>query len=904
MSNDRNSFEGNLEQSLARLVHGEASPDDDSLVAKAMASDSAVRSSLVGQLEVDALLWQFAEPEPEAFVECVKARLDDDSSDAFVEQVRRQIDERSLTLRVGQEAEREQPPTQRVGLLWRSAAIAASLLCLVLAGLWWQSSQQQPTNPSVLAEVVRAVDLNEFVAGQRIELRQLKLSSGSLRLRLESGVQLDCVAPIELELETPMRVRLARGSLDVDAGQRGFGFTVVTPAGDVVDLGTEFRVEADEDDAVQVAVLSGKVEVRRKQEAGIGLNEGDAIRVRRTGVPERVQTVQIAANDEVDGTPAARKTKSALIESVRDNIRAAGMNRFYGVVPGGMQNLAKAFVDRPGPKWKGLRGQPYPAELAGADLVQTFQSERWEESFELQLKVKQPCTVYLLFDSRNPAPVWLERDFTKTELQVRAHPWSGGNITKGLEPLKNGSFEIPCEVWKREVPAATTVKLGSPYDARATVHSAMYGIAVKSLNHSDSAEVNESKQTATSTTCIETTPNVILINCDDLGYGDVGCYGAKDIRTPYLDRMAAEGTRFTDFSVTSALCTPSRAALMTGKYPGRVGLATGVLRPDAKTGLASSEITLAEIFKDAGYSTGCIGKWHLGFVAGMRPLDQGFDSYYGVLHNLDHWETVHFEEAGGMPVLRGDTVEKRPAVPAEMTGLYTAETLKFIEANRERPFFLYLAHAMPHIPFDASPKFKGKSQRGLYGDAVEELDDSTGQILEKLRTLGLAEKTLVIFTSDNGPERNTPGTAAPLTGTKHTVYEGGLRVPCIAWWPGRVPAGRACDEMLTTLDLLPTFARLCEVDPPQQLDGINQLDLFLDPQATSKRTTLYSRYGYKQRQLESMRDGQWKLHLGTPPQLFDLTHDLAEQQSVADERPEVVERLTNSAKQVREVKTP
>ncbi|MDZ4403868.1 sulfatase [Prosthecobacter sp.] len=395
-------------------------------------------------------------------------------------------------------------------------------------------------------------------------------------------------------------------------------------------------------------------------------------------------------------------------------------------------------------------------------------------------------------------------------------------------------------------------------------------------------------------------PNVILINCDDLGYGDLACYGAKDIRTPHLDRMAAEGTRFTDFSVTSALCTPSRAALMTGKYPGRLGLATGVLRPDAQNGLAGSETTLAEVFKAAGHTTGCIGKWHLGFVKGMRPMDQGFDSYYGVLHNLDKFETVVFEKEGGMPVLRGDTVEKRPAVPAEMTGLYTAEALKFIEANREKPFFLYLGHAMPHLPFDASPKFKGKSQRGLYGDVVEELDDSTGQILDKLRALGLAEKTLVIFTSDNGPERKTPGTAAPLTGTKHTVYEGGLRVPCIMWWPGKVPANRVCAEFVSTLDLLPTFGHLVETPPPANLDGLDQLDLFLNAEAKSRRTTLFSLYGYKERRLESMREGRWKLHLNPKPMLFDLQADVCEMTDVSTQHPEIVQKLTEAAKAIRE----
>lgn len=392
-------------------------------------------------------------------------------------------------------------------------------------------------------------------------------------------------------------------------------------------------------------------------------------------------------------------------------------------------------------------------------------------------------------------------------------------------------------------------------------------------------------------------PNIIYINCDDLGYGDLACYGAPDIRTPHLDRMAAEGTRFIDFSVPSALCTPSRAALMTGRYPGRSGLAVGVLRPDADNGLPAKELTLAEVAKQAGYSTACIGKWHLGFKPGMRPLNQGFDSYYGVLHNLDHHETVVFEKEGGMPVLRGNVVEKRPAVPAEMTALYTAEALAFIEANREQPFFLYLGHAMPHLPFDASPRFKDKSARGLYGDVVEELDDSTGQILDKLRSLGLAEKTLVIFTSDNGPERKTPGTAAPLSGSKHTVFEGGLRVPCIAWWPGHVPPDRVSREFVSSLDVLPTLAKLAgtALPPGLVLDGYDISDVLLKTDGQSPRQTLYSLYGMKKNRKESMREGRWKLQFTNPPTLFDLGSDLAETQDVAARNAGQVKRLTQLA---------
>jgi arylsulfatase len=320
--------------------------------------------------------------------------------------------------------------------------------------------------------------------------------------------------------------------------------------------------------------------------------------------------------------------------------------------------------------------------------------------------------------------------------------------------------------------------------------------------------------------------------------------------------------------------------------------------------MPAQEITLGEIAKSAGYATGLIGKWHLGFVPGMRPRDQGFDTYFGVLHNLDHYETVFFEAAGGMPVLRGDTVVERPADPSRMTSLYTEEALRFIDHHRQEPFFLLISHQMPHLPFDASPAFKGRSRRGLYGDVVEELDDSTGRILDRLRTYQLQKDTLVLFTSDNGPERNTPGSAGPLRGTKHTVFEGGLRVPCLAWWPGTIPANRRCDDFLTALDVLPTLAGICGAELPESLvlDGLDITRILCGDRGADPGNvrTLYSVYGLHANRLESLRSGSWKLHFTQPPQLYDLTADLGEKHDRASEQPEIVARLIRLAREIRQ----
>ena len=424
-------------------------------------------------------------------------------------------------------------------------------------------------------------------------------------------------------------------------------------------------------------------------------------------------------------------------------------------------------------------------------------------------------------------------------------------------------------------------------------------------------------------------PNFVIIFTDDQGYGDLGSFGSGKIRTPNLDRMARDGMRLKSF-YAQAVCGPSRAALMTGCYPIRV--AEPGNRKHQHTILHPDEITLAEVLKSAGYATGCVGKWHVGLPARggwdpkTMPGGQGFDHFYGT--PLFNGFTVRVADTRfRSPILRNSEVVVRAVQSWDhITQDYTREALQFIRQNKDRPFFLYLAHNMPHIPLGASEKFKGRSAYGPYGDAIEEIDWSTGEILRTLAELGIDRRTLVVFTSDNGPwiettrgnapgakpliPRNHSGTADPLRGYKMLTWEGGLRVPCLMWWPGRVPAGTTCDEVAATIDLLPTFAALAGARLPdgRLLDGRDIRPLiFAEAGARSPHEALYY-YGYTH--LQAVRSGRWKLVLPRPEypkwtgwsgrfyrsgvektELHDLEADIGEARDVAGENPEVVARL-------------
>lgn len=419
-------------------------------------------------------------------------------------------------------------------------------------------------------------------------------------------------------------------------------------------------------------------------------------------------------------------------------------------------------------------------------------------------------------------------------------------------------------------------------------------------------------------------PNVVIIFCDDLGYADITPFGG-DIPTPHLSRLAREGRRFTDFYVAQAVCSASRAALLTGCYPNRIGI-QGALGPKAKVGIHSNEVTMAEVLKGRGYATAIYGKWHLGHEQEFLPTRHGFDDWYGLPYSNDMWP---FHPTGGtnyppLPLYENERVVEVMPDQRKLTAAYTERAVKFIERNRDRPFFLYLPHAMPHVPLFVSEKFDGKSRRGLYGDVLQEIDWSVGEILSALRRSGLDDNTLVIFTSDNGPWLSYgthAGAATPLREGKGNSFEGGVRVPFIARWPGRIPANSTCREMALAMDLLPTVAKLAGTNAPTDrvIDGRDIWPLLAGtPGATTPHEVFFCYWG---KGLEAVRAGKWKLHLGhdyqrlaTPGDagkpgryararigvaLFDLEKDVSESRDVAKEHPEVVARLQQLAERAR-----
>ena len=391
-------------------------------------------------------------------------------------------------------------------------------------------------------------------------------------------------------------------------------------------------------------------------------------------------------------------------------------------------------------------------------------------------------------------------------------------------------------------------------------------------------------------------PNVVMIYCDDLGYGDIGCYGSR-IRTPNVDRMASEGVRFTHFYSGNPVCSPSRAALLTGRYPSRVGVPR-VLFPTDKTGLPDAEVTIARMLKAGNYASMCIGKWHLGHLPQYLPMNRGFDEYYGIPYSNDMNPRVLLHNA--------ETIEN-PAKLETLTPRYTEQALRFIERSKDAPFFLYMAHTYPHIPLGASERFRGKSPLGLYGDVVEEIDWSTGEILGALKKHGLDKQTLVIFSSDNGPwYQGSPGR---LRGRKGTTWEGGQRVPFIARFPGRIPRNKMSQGVGSVMDILPTLAGLCGVPAPANpADGIDIWPMISARKPELERDALLM---FDDIHLQCARWKQWKLHVARynsaafspapaggrvhlplpAPELYDVVNDPDESYDCAPEHAEIVAQI-------------
>lgn len=434
------------------------------------------------------------------------------------------------------------------------------------------------------------------------------------------------------------------------------------------------------------------------------------------------------------------------------------------------------------------------------------------------------------------------------------------------------------------------------------------------------------------------TPNIVLIFMDDMGYGDLSCYGALDINTPNIDQLASEGIRFTNFLSSQAVCSASRASIMTGCYANRVGI-SGALFPGSKVGLASNEMTMAELLKQKNYATAIYGKWHLGDAKQFLPLQQGFDEYLGIPYSNDMWP-VNYD---GTPADSTSSKSKLPQLPliknndkwieiktledqSTLTERYTTAAEAFIKKNKNKPFFLYLPHSMPHVPINASPAFRGKSKQGLYGDVIQEIDASVGRILKTIKENGLDNNTLVIFTSDNGPwinYGNHAGSTGGLREGKGTSFEGGQRVPGIIRWKGTIQPNIVSNQLASTIDLFPTIAAITKASlPNKKIDGVSILPILQgDKNATPRKTFLYY---YRKNSLEAVRIDNWKLVFAHPSRsylnqlpgmngypgkapedvamplaLYDLRRDPAENYDIKDMHPDIVKKLQALAEEAR-----
>lgn len=404
-------------------------------------------------------------------------------------------------------------------------------------------------------------------------------------------------------------------------------------------------------------------------------------------------------------------------------------------------------------------------------------------------------------------------------------------------------------------------------------------------------------------------PNIVVIFIDDMGYADIGPFGNAKLRTPHLDTLAQQGRKFTSF-YAAPVCSMSRASLLTGCHNSRVSV-PGVIQPWAEIGLHPDEDTLADVLKRHGYATGCFGKWHLGHHPKFMPLRQGFDEFFGIPYSNNMREGYGpKKDSPPLPLYQGEKVVETEPDQTQFTRRFTEEAVRFIRAKKDQPFFVYLPHPMIHVPLHASAGFMGKSAGGRIGDTIEEIDWSVGQITAALKELKLEENTLVVFTSDNGPDRRD---APPFRGNKSSNYEGGVRVPCIMRWPGKIPAGSTTDHLLGVIDLLPTLAKLsgARLDPDKALDGVDVSPLLLEAAPEAVRDThLYYDLGIGQ--VAAIRQGDWKLFLKIPvgkgkPQeskarpapgvaLYHLKTDPAEANNVAADHPEIVTRLKAEAK--------